>query len=52
VAHGSPADVAARLGEHLDAGADHVTIQVLGGWDNLIPTLTELAGPLGLSTAG
>ena len=51
VAHGSPADIAARLGEHLNAGADHVTIQVLGGWDNLIPTLTELAGPLGLSTA-
>jgi probable F420-dependent oxidoreductase len=49
VAHGSPTDVAARLNEHLDAGADHVTIQVLGGWDNLIPTLTELAGPLGLS---
>ncbi|MGA9375467.1 MAG: LLM class F420-dependent oxidoreductase [Mycobacterium sp.] len=48
VAHGSVTAVAARLNEHLEAGADHVTIQVLGGWDKLIPTLTELAGPLGL----
>ncbi|MCI4676961.1 LLM class F420-dependent oxidoreductase [Candidatus Mycolicibacterium alkanivorans] len=49
VAHGTPEAVAARLTEHLDSGADHVTIQVLGGWDKLIPTLTELAGPLGLT---
>ena len=48
VAHGTPDDIAARLNEHLDAGADHVAIQVLGGWDELLPTLTELAGPLGL----
>lgn len=48
VAHGTVDDIAKRLGEHLDAGADHVTIQVLGGWDKLLPTLTELAGPLGL----
>jgi probable F420-dependent oxidoreductase len=48
VAHGTPDDIAKRLSEHLDAGADHVTIQVLGGWDKLLPTLTELAGPLGL----
>ena len=48
VAHGTPDAVAARLREHLDAGADHVCIQVLGGPDALIPTLTELAGPLGL----
>jgi probable F420-dependent oxidoreductase len=48
VAHGSADAVAKRLTEHLDAGADHVTIQVLGGWDKLLPTLTELAGPLGL----
>ncbi len=50
VAHGTPDDIAHRLREHLDAGADHVCIQVLGGQDALIPTLTELAGPLGLST--
>ena len=48
VAHGTPEAIAARLNEHLDAGADHVSIQVLGGWDKLIPTLTALAGPLGL----
>jgi probable F420-dependent oxidoreductase len=52
VAHGTPDDIAARLREHLDAGADHVCIQVLGGEDALIPTLTELAGPLGLSVDG
>ncbi|MDY6869124.1 MAG: LLM class F420-dependent oxidoreductase [Actinomycetota bacterium] len=50
VAHGSVEDVAARLEEHHDAGADHVAIQVLGGRDELIPTLEELAGPLGLTT--
>ncbi|KLO26632.1 F420-dependent oxidoreductase [Mycolicibacter heraklionensis] len=49
VAHGTADEIAARLGEHLDAGADQVTIQVLGGWKNLLPTLTELAGPLGLT---
>jgi probable F420-dependent oxidoreductase len=48
VAHGTADDIATRLGEHVNAGADHVTIQVLGGWDKLLPTLTELAGPLGL----
>lgn len=48
VAYGTPDDVARRLNEHLEAGADHVTIQVLGGWDKLLPTLQELAGPLGL----
>ena len=48
VAHGSADDIARRLNEHLDAGADTVLIQVLGGPDKLLPTLTELAGPLGL----
>jgi probable F420-dependent oxidoreductase len=52
VAHGTPDAVAARLNEHLDAGADHVSIQVLGGADALLPTLTELAGPLGLEPRG
>ncbi|TGD87284.1 LLM class F420-dependent oxidoreductase [Mycolicibacterium sp. CH28] len=49
VAHGTPESVAARLTEHLDSGADHVAIQVLGGWDELVPTLARLAGPLGLT---
>ena len=52
VAHGSPDDIAKRLDEHLESGADHVAIQVLGGWDELLPTLTELAGPLGLAPRG
>ena len=48
VAHGTAEQVAEQVAEHHEAGADHVTIQVLGGPDKLIPTLTELAGPLGL----
>lgn len=48
VAHGTPDAIADRLREHLGAGADHVCIQVLGGTDELIPTLTALAEPLGL----
>ena len=48
VAWGAPDDIARRLHEHIDAGADHVAIQVLGGADQLLPTLTELASPLGL----
>jgi probable F420-dependent oxidoreductase len=49
VAYGTPDDIADRLGQHLRAGADHVVIHVLGGPDKLLPTLAELAGPLGLS---
>jgi probable F420-dependent oxidoreductase len=49
VAYGTPDDIATRLGEHLRAGANHVVIQVFGGPDRLLPTLAELAGPLGLS---
>jgi probable F420-dependent oxidoreductase len=48
VAHGSADAIVRRLNEHLEAGADHVAIQVLGGQERLIPTLEELAGPLGL----
>lgn len=48
VAHGTTEAIAARLNEHLEAGADHVAIQVLGGSDAVLPSLTELAGPLGL----
>jgi probable F420-dependent oxidoreductase len=52
VAHGTPEAIAARLNEHLDAGADHVAVQVLGGWpeDKLVAALSELAGPLGLTS--
>jgi probable F420-dependent oxidoreductase len=48
VAHGTVDAVAARLKEHLAAGADHVPVQVLTGTENLVPALAELAAPLGL----
>lgn len=50
VAYGTPEQIAARLNEHLEAGADHVAIQVLGGPDGkLVGALEELAGALGLT---
>jgi probable F420-dependent oxidoreductase len=52
IAYGTPEQIAARLNEHIKAGADHVAIQVLGGGDKLLPTLTELAEPLGLELKG
>ena len=48
VAYGTPDQIAARLKEHITAGADHVPVQVLAGPDKLVPALAELAGPLGL----
>jgi probable F420-dependent oxidoreductase len=50
VAYGTPNEIAKRLNEHIEAGANHVPVQVLGGQDRLIPTLAELAGPLGLTS--
>jgi probable F420-dependent oxidoreductase len=51
VAHGTPEQIAKRLGEYQQAGADHVAILALGVYDNALalPILAELAGPLGLS---
>lgn len=49
VAQGDPAEVAKRLSEHRDAGADHVAVHVLPDADDPIPTLAALAAPLGLS---
>jgi probable F420-dependent oxidoreductase len=46
VAHGDAAAVAARVTAHLDAGADHVCVQVLPGTDDPLPALRELAGAL------
>jgi probable F420-dependent oxidoreductase len=48
VAYGTPDAIAQRLNEHLDAGADHVGIQVLDGWpeEKLLQALSELAGRL------
>jgi probable F420-dependent oxidoreductase len=48
VAYGTAEKIAQQLTEHLDAGADHVAIQVLSPPEDLVPALTELAGPLGL----
>lgn len=49
VAYGTPDAIAARLKEHLAAGADHVPVQVLTKDENLISALAALAGPLGLN---
>lgn len=49
VAYGTPDAIAARLNEHLLAGADHVPIQVFTEDDNLVSALTELAKPLRLT---
>ncbi|OYN79212.1 LLM class F420-dependent oxidoreductase [Mycolicibacterium sphagni] len=48
IVHGTPETIAARLKEHLDAGADHVPIQLLTSPAKVVGTLAELAGPLGL----
>jgi probable F420-dependent oxidoreductase len=49
VAHGDAESVAARLGEHVDAGADHVAIQVLTADDaSPLPALRELSAALNL----
>lgn len=49
IAYGTIDAIAARLQEHITAGADHVPVQVLTGTDKLVPALAELAGPLGLN---
>jgi probable F420-dependent oxidoreductase len=47
VAHGDPATVAARLAEHLDAGADHVAVNLLTAADeDPVAGFTALAGAL------
>ena len=52
VAYGTTEKIAQLLTEHLDAGANHVAIQVLTPPEKLVPALTELAGPLGLKPSG
>ena len=49
VAYGTPEAIAARLHQHLEAGADHVPVQVLTSSDKLVDALAALAGPLGLN---
>ncbi len=49
VAHGNSDQVAAQLSAHLDAGADHVCIQLLTDSEtDPMPGYAELAGALGL----
>lgn len=49
VAHGDAAAVAARLAEHLDAGADHVCAQILtDGMRDPVPAMRALAEALRL----
>ncbi|CAM2940663.1 LLM class F420-dependent oxidoreductase [Mycobacterium intermedium] len=49
VAYGTTDAIAARLREHLEAGADHVPVQVLARSEDLVPALAELADALGLN---
>ncbi|GEK79669.1 TIGR03620 family F420-dependent LLM class oxidoreductase [Agrococcus baldri] len=46
--HGTPAELAAAVRGHLDAGADHVCVQVLPRREDPLPHLEALAGELGL----
>jgi probable F420-dependent oxidoreductase len=49
VAHGSPAEVAGQLTRHLDAGADHVCIQLItADGEDPLPGYQRLAPALGL----
>jgi len=49
VAHGSPAEVAAQVARHLDAGADHVCLQLITEeGDDPLPGYARLAPALGL----
>jgi probable F420-dependent oxidoreductase len=49
VVHGDAGAVGRGVTAHLDAGADHVAVQVLG--PDLLPTLRALAGVLGLASS-
>lgn len=49
VGHGDVAAVTRAVEAHLEAGADHVCIQVLPVADDPVPTLRAIAGQLGLS---
>ena len=48
VSYGSPERIAAGVRAHLDAGADHVSVQALPGEGDPIPGLAALAEALGL----
>jgi hypothetical protein len=48
IAWGNVSSIASRVREHLDAGADHVCVQVISGRDDdvCLPALRDLAGAL------
>ncbi|EFV11930.1 TIGR03620 family F420-dependent LLM class oxidoreductase [Segniliparus rugosus] len=48
VSYGAPERIAEGVAAHLDAGADHVSVQVLPGEGDPIPGLAALAGALRL----
>ena len=48
VAHGDAASIAAAIRAHLDAGADHVCVQVQPVRSDIIPALRAIATELGL----
>jgi probable F420-dependent oxidoreductase len=48
---GSPATVASRIIEHLDAGADHVLVSAFGDLDSVIDQLQQLAPALADTTS-
>ena len=48
VPHGTPAHLAAAVQGHLDAGADHICVQILPAQDDPLPALTALSAELGL----
>jgi probable F420-dependent oxidoreductase len=49
VVHGDAATLAAAVEDHVDAGADHVCVQVQPAQSNIIPALRAIAGELGLT---
>jgi probable F420-dependent oxidoreductase len=51
VAHGDAAVLAAAVRAHLEAGADHVCVQVQPAMNDIIPALRAIADELGLASA-
>jgi probable F420-dependent oxidoreductase len=49
VVHGDAATLAAAVREHLDAGADHVCVQIQPAQSEILPALRAIASELGLS---
>ncbi len=52
IVHGSPAVLAAGVRAHMDAGADHVCVQVLPARSDIVPALSAVADHLRLRAGG